>query len=615
MWTDLGNGSTDHGVAAPISSCRGLVVTIDGDGRNVILQWLFDHRGGYALLMIDAETGDSREFPMPFPPDRDCPYTSILSSDNRFYTHFNGHFVEFDPVARAFTFCGSTARQMAMSMTEDDAGVIWAATFPKSGVVSFDPKTRELTDYGYVYDQNWNQYPRHIAADETGSVYFALGHTATQIIAFDPATRKAEAVLPEEERAKGMGDVYRDINGRAYGAPLEGSDEGWYEFYGGEAKKIGALDQRREKAFITGAQSLRHMDFPDGRRLVDCDLAEHVFTVEDPTTGETREMAFDYSSEGARLMGVEVAPDGALCGGTFFPHRFFRYDPDADAWTNRKSYLQWNTVATQGDRFFVGGYPHGFLLEWDPSQPWIETDKDAPNSNPRFLAEGSPDVYRAHALLAHPDGKTLVLSGTPAYGYTGGGLLFWDRETEDRTLLDHNALLPGHSTMSLVALPDGKLLGGSTVAPGTGGEQLVDESELYILDMATKKLEWRAPVIAGAKRFTDLCPGPHGLIYGIADAARFFVFDPAARRIAHQFDAEPTFGPTCMQQGPRVFVQDPNGATFILFARGIARVDPSAFSIAMVAESAVPIVAGGAFHGGRIYFGHASHLCSCDVSG
>jgi hypothetical protein len=69
-----------------------------------VLLWLFDHRGSYALLLIDAETGKSEEFPVPFPPGGDCPYASILSGGNKLYTHFNKFFVEFDPVKRPFTF-------------------------------------------------------------------------------------------------------------------------------------------------------------------------------------------------------------------------------------------------------------------------------------------------------------------------------------------------------------------------------------------------------------------------------------------------------------------------------------------------------------------------------
>ena len=94
--TELGNGYSHHGVATPVSNHRGTVATVDGDGRNVALVWLYDHRGGYAILMIDAETGDSEQFSRPFATDEgfnDCPFASILSSRNKYYTHFSNHFV------------------------------------------------------------------------------------------------------------------------------------------------------------------------------------------------------------------------------------------------------------------------------------------------------------------------------------------------------------------------------------------------------------------------------------------------------------------------------------------------------------------------------------------
>ena len=77
---------TNHGVAAPFSTHRGIVATQDGQKRNIVLVWLYDHRGCYALLLIDAETGKSEEFPTPFPYGGDAPYASILSSNNRLYS-------------------------------------------------------------------------------------------------------------------------------------------------------------------------------------------------------------------------------------------------------------------------------------------------------------------------------------------------------------------------------------------------------------------------------------------------------------------------------------------------------------------------------------------------
>src|SRR5689334_6631715 len=72
---DMGNGFRDHGVAAPISNHRGTVATVDGDGHNVLLQWLMDHRGGYCLLLLDATTGKVEQYPVPFKfTEFDAPY-------------------------------------------------------------------------------------------------------------------------------------------------------------------------------------------------------------------------------------------------------------------------------------------------------------------------------------------------------------------------------------------------------------------------------------------------------------------------------------------------------------------------------------------------------------
>ncbi|MCB9784424.1 MAG: hypothetical protein H6751_15785 [Candidatus Omnitrophica bacterium] len=610
---DLGNGFFHHGVATPVSNHRGTVATVDGEGRDVALVWLFDHRGGYALLMIDAETGKSQEFPMPFDPGGDCPYSSVLSSKNKFYTHFNNHFVEFDPEKPGFTFHHATAPQMAMSMTEDDNGVIWSVTYPSSGVVSFNPETREFKDYGHVHDENWRQYQRSVVTDDTGWVYFGVGNTSSQIIAFDPKTEEAKTILPEDERVTAMATVYRDKNGKVYGHTGSGEKDDWYELYRGESKKITEPESIDQPKVITSSQALFHREFPDGKILKACDLVDRKLVVEDPASGEVRELDFDYTSEGAHIMGIAVAPDGTLCGGTAFPMRFFSYDPKTDEWVNRESYHQWNTVARAGDRFFVGGYGGGFLLEWDPSKEWAPTVKGKEDCNPRYLTECTPVIHRPHDLLPYPDGKTVVLAGTPGYGYTGGGLLFWNRETEQAEVVEHAELLPDQSTQSLAALPDRKILGGSTTSAGTGGEVKAKQAELYILDLDTKKIEWHEPLFPGVQGYTDLWVSSDGLAYGVADQKTFFVFDPIKRKVIHQQALSEEFGPTTSQQGPRVFVASPEGDLYMLFRKGVGQVDLKDYGIKMLADSPVTIGPGGDYLDGKIYFGSGSHLYSYQV--
>ncbi len=606
---DLGNGFFDHGVAAPVSNHRGVVAATDGNGRNVVLLWLFDHRGGYGLLMIDAETGRSEQFDMPFPAG-DAVYTSILSSKNKFYTHFNSNFAEFDPVKRAFTFTAKSSPQMAMGMTEDDHGIIWAVTYPKSGVISFNPETKELKDYGYVYKQNWNQYQRSVATDDKGWLYFAIGNTASQIIAFNPPTGETKPMLPEQERKRGPAFVYRNTNGKVYGQPLQGNDDkNWYEFYNGKGRKTGRHTRLSPKPYITGSQSLFHQVFPDGTRIKSLDLLERKLVTEDPKNGSERTVSFQYQSEGAWVMGVAVSPDGTIAGGTTFPMRFFNYDPKTDKIIHKEAFGQFDALACHGDRLYFGVYPSGALLEWDPSKPWINTIKGQ-NTNPLFLAAASLAIHRPHRVLGCPDGKTVIMSGTPEYGYTGGGLLFWDREKKSHELLVDSAVILDQSTMSMIALPGDKMLGGTTTSPGTGGEKKAKEALLYIMDIPSRKVEWQQVLIPEAQVYSDLHLAKNGLVFGVTDRKIFFVFDPVKREIIYREDAAEKFGPGTAKESPRIFITGPDGETYLLFRKGIVKPEKDSFRLTMIAESPVPVDTGGDYLDGRIYFVSGSHLCS-----
>jgi hypothetical protein len=498
---------------------------------------------------------------------------------------------------------------MAMGMTEDDNGIIWAVTYPNSGLISFDPKTQRLKDFGSLYKQNWLQYPRYIATDKAGWVYFALGNTASQIIAVDPVSGKATPMLEEAMRRRGSAYVYRDLDGNVYGQALPDDKESWYKFYKGSKTKIGRNHSSHPKPIIAGSQGLFHRTFPDGKKISELDLLERVLVVKDPKTNVEKKVNVEYTTDGAIVMGVGTSPEGTIAGGTTFPMRFFNYDPKTKQLANLEAVGQFNAVATQGDRFYFGVYPQGALLEWDPSQPWTNTKKGE-HTNPLFLASANPVIHRPSRILAYPDNKTIIMSGTPEYGYTGGGLLFWDREKKTQTVIEDSAIILDQSTLSMVAIPGGKLLGGTTTAPGTGGEKKAEAAELYIMDMASKRIEWHQVLFPAAQNYSDMCIGPDGLIYGITDYKNLFVFDPIKRVAVYQQNIEGNFGRTTSAQSPRIFIKGPKNEIFLLFEKGIARIEPGSFTMTMVARSPVPINAGGDYLNGRIYFVSGSHLCS-----
>ena len=72
-------------------------------------------------------------------------------------------------------------------------------------------------------------------------------------------------------------------------------------------------------------------------------------------------------------------------------------------------------------------------------------------------------INRPHELLAHPDGRHLVLTGTPGYGCTGGGMHIYDVTSGDAQLLTHEQLIPDQATTCLEALPGNLLVGGTAI--------------------------------------------------------------------------------------------------------------------------------------------------------
>ena len=612
-----GNGFSDLGVAVPISCTLSYAVTTNKAGKNVVLAWLNDHRGEYALLEIDPDTGKSEQHPVP--EASGSAFGSLLSSRNRFYKHFGNHFYEYDPAARSFTFWTNTATGGSDNLIEDEKGVIWSISGPQSGLVSFDPGTRAFKDYGHLYKQNFVQYPGGLSMDDTGWVYWSVGKALCQVVAFNPGTGAVKPLLKEEERSLGHARIYQDVNGKVYGRARRNGE--WFECHAGVALKI---DGRPPMRRCYRANRGDNMSFTDGRRLAGIDLEKRVLVVNGPGPNESRRIPFSYESDGAHVMGLAAAPDGTICGGGSFPMVFFAYDPETGHITNRAVIGQWNTMNRQGSRLYAGCYTGGYLLEWDTARPWVEPRRGDTNSNPLFLGENREVMNRPHDLLPLDDGRTIVMSGSPCYGMTGGGLVFWDSMARTTTQVQHTDIIPEHTTMSMAPMPGGKFLGGTSTRPGSGGIRKAKEAELYIMDARTKKIEWHAAIFPGAHEYTDMCLGTNGLVYGLVGfvewhplvlkyGKRFFVFDPAARRVIHEQDTEAEFGPVSYQQGPRNLFAGPDGSIYILFLKGIARFDPASSKISLLAESPVPIVAGGEMLNGRIYFSSGSRLYSYSI--
>ena len=589
-------GFVDHGIPTPVAQTRGVVSTVDQSGQDVILTWLQDWRGGYAILMVNAETGASQQFDVPFKPDGDEPSAIYLSSKNRLYTLFNSQFVEFDVASKRFTFHGKVDGKTAMSLTEDKDGRIWAGTYPNNQLVSFNPQNSSLQNHGQLAKESWTQYPRSIAVDAHGWVYVGSGLAASQIYAYNIQSHATQALLSSSQRVSGTAVVTQSQSNVVY------ARNGRQQFMltNGKASGLSAGAQVAESNLKGGAQNLVDREFPSGRRLVSVDMHDRTLVTRD-ASGQQKTVKFNYTTQGAALTFVCATGDNKVCGGTRFPMHTFYYNAGDNKFDSKQLPRQPNVMAALGSRLYVAAYPDGKLFQ------------ESENGKNEFseVLNAYPSINRPHAMLIMGGGSQIALAGTPEYGTTGGGMMFWNRSSGQKSRIDHWHLVPNHSVQAMVELSNGMLLGGTTVAPGTGGvTKATDSSELFLMDANTHEVRWRGAPVPGAKTITDLMVGADGLVYGLADSVDLFVFNPNNRQVVSVNRFSKDLGPSVYAQGTRAFVKGADGSIYVLLYNGIGKVDTKAHTVSRVVSSPVRITVGGAAANGRIYFGSNNHLYS-----
>ena len=589
-------GFVDHGIPTPVAQTRGVVSTVDQSGQDVILTWLQDWRGGYAILMVNAETGASQQFDVPFKPDGDEPSAIYLSSKNRLYTLFNSQFVEFDVASKRFTFHGKVNGKTAMSLTEDKDGRIWAATYPNNQLVSFNPQNSSLQNHGQLAKESWTQYPRSIAVDAHGWVYVGSGLAASQIYAYNIQSHATQALLSSSQRVSGTAVVTQSQSNVVYAR----NGQQQFMLTNGKASGLGAGARVAESNLKGGAQNLVDREFPSGRRLVSVDMHDRTLVTRD-ASGQQKTVKFNYTTQGAALTFVCATGDNKVCGGTRFPMHTFYYSAGDNKFDSKQLPRQPNVMAALGSRLYVAAYPDGKLFQ------------ESENGKNEFseVLNAYPSINRPHAMLIMGGGSQIALAGTPEYGTTGGGMMFWNRSSGQKSRIDHWHLVPNHSVQAMVELSNGMLLGGTTVAPGTGGvTKATDSSELFLMDANTHEVRWRGAPVPGAKTITDLMVGADGLVYGLADSVDLFVFNPNNRQVVSVNRFSKDLGPSVYAQGTRAFVKGADGSIYVLLYNGIGKVDAKAHTVSRVVSSPVRITVGGAAANGRIYFGSNNHLYS-----
>ena len=332
-------------------------------------------------------------------------------------------------------------------------------------------------------------------------------------------------------------------------------------------------------------------------------VPERWLEVKEAEGDQVKRIPLEYEAGGADTTSLAAGPGGNVYVSTCHPMHLVRLETATGVLHDlgpipRVGGGNFCAMDSLGNQLFGAAYAHGGLWAYDPAQPWKPASKVNEPGNPRLLAEWQKDVCRPRTALAHPDGKHVLFAGFADYGYTGGGIGIVNVQTGEATLLTADKdLLPGHSTITLKALPDGTLVGGTSIQAPGGGHVIATQPELYLLDWQTKKVIHRAPVVPDGGDIISIHVGPDGLVYGLTAKSAFFVFDPRSRKVVHQESFAEHGGV------PRHALQiGPDGKVYAMLTRAILRIAPGSFAHEKRAEAPVTITAGGALVNGHLYF-------------
>lgn len=231
----------------------------------------------------------------------------------------------------------------------------------------------------------------------------------------------------------------------------------------------------------------------------------------------------------------------------------------------------------------------------------VNSDKP---ENPQEFASWRADICRPRTVLAHPDGVHVIMGGFADYGRCGGGLGIFNIKTGEKTLLTaEKNLLSGHSTITLKSLPNGDLVGGTSVdAPG-GGHPIAKEGEIYVLDWKTKKITWHMVPVPGDGNIISIQVSAKGLIYGLSSNSTFFVLDTKSKQIVHQ-ESFAAYGYVPFH----ALHAAPNNKLYAMLSKAIVEINCDTFAHKKLTDAPVMISAGGALVNDVLCFASGSHV-------
>ncbi len=541
------------------------------------------------LLAVNPDTGQMRQFNGPLSSEMGS-WGFTVDHEARIYlgSYYNAHLLRFDPKTEKWDDLGQPAggkESFICSLTTAPDGKIWGGTYPSAKLFSYDPKTGVSENFDRMDPEQFYCYP---TAGDDGLIYCAIQFAKMDIVVFDPEKKTKISLVAEKSRKPGRVTLVKGKDGRVY-SKLSTSDR-WFLV---EQDKRLVEVSRSDVPFVPKV-------LPDGRGFYYVD--NDILRVEDPVTKEKKEIPLRYEAAGAYIFVVGKGPDEKIYGSSMLPLRLFVYDPPNSSLANlgKASHATGEiySMSSLNGRLYLCSYPEARLSVYDPSKP-VRFD-DSEDSNPRDLGSMGGDLYRPRAMITGPHGNVYI-GGYPDYGLLGGAIGIYDPGKNEKRVYRHVIANQSIASLSYIEKLD-LIAAGSSVRGGTGTRAVEKEAKLMLWDPKEEKKILEITPVPGAKTVLSLATAVDGMVYGITNDEKVFVFDPGKREVSKIFDLgfkEPR--EISLQLGPDLRL-------YGLAKEAIFSIDPRNDGVSLVAVPPVPIDSGMAMVGRKIYYGSGAAL-------
>lgn len=414
---------------------------------------------------------------------------------------------------------------------DHETGKLWVATNhglyqPGHLLLSWDPKTRELTSHGFpaTADQRFAGSP---LIGSEGNIYIG-SHPHGHLFRFSS-----------------FEGVWKDCGCQAPDPIITGQHIWCYPRYESIHGEIICSITRDPAAQVA------YNPETNQTRIISNELpAKPVFS--NPVTREIKaefRIKPNYTVDGKKktseyqprvatdICGLNRGTDGAIYGSTIISMHVFRFDPETRdlsdlgrvGWGSGEVY----DVIGHAGKVYMGSYGGGYWAVYDPEKPWNplpEKEGIDPNSNPRNFGHLGADMNRPFEYTIGPD-DNIYIACRANYRIPGGGMARFKPSTEEIFVFrDEN------QSIQSITSDEHYVYGGTSISGGRGCIETTTEGLLYLFDVSREKRIFECIPVPNAVAVTSLAVSTKSkLLYGSASNGQLFAFSIKERQVIHRW--------------------------------------------------------------------------------